>query len=402
MTLELRAAGLRRPTGLEVEEGRSPRDDTTDGRRATGDLVGRRDRAERPEPRSVGGQQRGGVDAYVAQAGRARGAPDLARGKRAVMLVALPGAPVYVRISPSSRDETDAPHPDMRLGQQREAIHRADVQPTAGLEHAGRLGDERVGVAAVLERAERHDALKGSIGKREVLAIAADEWRADAGALQAAARNDEPPERDVDPDHPLPAPEARKHQIGGAATDVEPPSTRRVTGGRSREPFGGARLGRHDEPGEALRLLAWRARRASPVCANGSFEIGVEGLGFERHPLLPIRFESDPRVRLQPEIGDSDHHREVARADNTLIALVRSDVMLEGSPAGRADERRLCVAAHRFAALGFGGGLLGLRGTGGHEARFNSENASTDGVGRGSPTTTARKAPQTTEMAAVT
>ena len=49
----------------------------------------------------------------------------------------------------------------------------------------------------------------------------------------------------------------------------------------------------------------------------------------------------------------------------------------------------------------FGDGLLGLRGTGGHEARLSSENASTDAAGRGSPTTTARNAPQATETAAV-
>ena len=63
--------------------------------------------------------------------------------------------------------------------------------------------------------------------KREMLAVAADERRAHAGALQPTSRNDQPSEGDVDADHALAEPAAREHEVGGAAADVEPPATRR-------------------------------------------------------------------------------------------------------------------------------------------------------------------------------
>src|SRR5204863_6641884 len=126
--------------------------------------------------------------------------------------------------------EADAPHADVRLGKQREAIHGAHVQSTVRLEDTRRVRDECVGVEAVLQRAEGDDAPEGPIAKGEMLAVAAHQWSAHPRALQTPTRHDEPPERDVDADHPLSASGSREHEVGGPTADVEPPTSRRLAG----------------------------------------------------------------------------------------------------------------------------------------------------------------------------
>src|SRR4051812_5596539 len=143
----------------------------------------------------------------------------------------------------------------MRLGKQREAVDGTHVQPTARLEDAGSFRDDGFGIEAVLQRTERDDASKGTSGEREVLAIATHQRRADARALQATTRDDEPAECDVDADHALPAPLTREYEVGGAAAYVDPPASWRLIGRNHREPLGGARLRGQDEPREAFGLL---------------------------------------------------------------------------------------------------------------------------------------------------
>lgn len=99
-------------------------------------------------------------------------------------------------------------------------------------------------------------------------------------------------------------------------------------------------------------------------------------------------------------VREAEHLRTTVRSVGVESYGGRSSARVER----RSHARELEAAGQRLIALDFEVGffgLLGLRGTGGHEARFNSENASTEAAGRGSPTTSVRNAPQTTETAAV-
>src|SRR5215218_913673 len=161
-----------------------------------------------------------------------------------MVLVALTRAPTNVGVGESARHEPDPPDADVRLRQHGEAIDRAKVQPASRPEDASGFRDERIGVKAMLERAERDDAAEGSLGKWEVLAIAADERSRDSRALKPTAGNDEPAKRDVDADRALPTPLPGEHQIRRAASDVEPPAVRHLVGIQVVEPLGGAGLRR--------------------------------------------------------------------------------------------------------------------------------------------------------------
>jgi hypothetical protein len=98
------------------------------------------------------------------------------------------------------------------------------------------------------------------------------------------------------------------------AADVEPPPMGRVTGRGEGEPLGGARLGRHDELREALRLLARRGRRTDANTARTVDSKSRRGSPPRAPSLLAVGLEPDPRIGPQTEVGNADDDRKYASA----------------------------------------------------------------------------------------
>jgi hypothetical protein len=115
-----------------------------------------------------------------------------------VVLVALLATPAHVSVRHATRHETDAPHVDVRLGQNGEAIDRANPDVAVRPQHTSRFTEHRLRIRAMLDRPHGRDATEGGIGEWKMLGVAANELDGNTGQLGTPARHDEPSQRDVD------------------------------------------------------------------------------------------------------------------------------------------------------------------------------------------------------------
>ena len=138
------------------------------------------------------------------------------------MFVSLSPAQAHVPVRKGSRHEADAPDVDVRLAEEREPVHRTKADIAIPRQHSPRFTERPVRVRAMLECPDRDDPGECRIGKRKVLGVAANEIGRNASQLGATARDDEPPQGDVDSGGANPLLRDGTCEVAGAGPDIQP------------------------------------------------------------------------------------------------------------------------------------------------------------------------------------